>query len=281
MTKLEADKSIGYESGIMGSLSHDEHVSMQYSSSTRCRDVNAHSTMVVTDATTEIEAKTTTRSLRYGINTEGKGSVSAGVDAFIKEGGSDISYKGKSIAYGGNFTLDNRAYYKTRSDVSVTTDLKGDRTVVEDGQLGWGGSGADNLKYEEKTIGSDGTTEFNKDFDVDTGTAPNLNVTKSINYKSGDLGSLSQSEHVGMCYSNGSVNVHGKLVATNATGETEAEVSERNMHYGIDAEGNGTVSAGMDASVVDGDVDMTCKDASNAYGGNFAFQKEIGYKKPP
>jgi len=198
-TKFDADKSIGYESGIMGmgSLSHDEQVSMQYSSKTKCRDVNAHSTMVVTDATTEIEAKTTTRSLHYEINTESKGSVSAGVDAFIKEGRGDISYKGKSIASGGNFTLENDVYYKTRSYVSTTTDLKGDRTVVEDGQLGWA-SGTGNLKYDDKMIGSDGTTEFNKDFDVDTGTAPNLAVEKSIGYKSGDMGSLSQSEHVGM-----------------------------------------------------------------------------------
>ncbi|MCW3142093.1 MAG: hypothetical protein N2V72_08010, partial [Methanophagales archaeon] len=280
MTKIDADKSIGYESGNMGSLSHDEQVSMQYSSKTKCRDVNAHSMTVASNATIETEAKSTSRTLHYGIDTEGKGSLSADVDAFIMEGQSDISYKGKSNAYGGNFTLAKEVGYRTGHYVSITTDLQGDSTVVEDGQLGWR-SGTANLKYDTELIGTNGATELSKDFDVDTGTAPNLNVTKNIGYKSGDLGSLSQSEHVGMCYSNVSVNAYGKVVATNATTETEAEIAGKSLHYGIDAEGNGSVSAGVDASAMNGRTDMTCRDASNAYGGNFTFQKEIGYNKPP
>jgi len=86
---------------------------------------------------------------------------------------------------------------------------------------------------------------------------------------------------LGMCYSNASVDVHGKMVATVTNATTETEITGKSLHYGIDAEGNGTVSAGADASVVDEGTDMTCKDESNAYGGSFAFQKEIGYKKPP
>jgi hypothetical protein len=54
------------------------------------------------------------------------------------------------------------------------------------------------IGYNEKMIGSDGTTTFNKSFNVDTGTTPNLNVAKNIEYDSGDLGSLSHAEEVGM-----------------------------------------------------------------------------------
>ncbi len=278
-TNLEVDKSIVYKSGDMGSLSHAEQVGMQYSSKTKCRDVNAHSKMVVTNATTETEARITRKSLHYGIDAEGKGSVSAGVDAFVKEGRSDISYKGKSIAYG-NFTFDEKVDYTTKSSTSITTDLKGDRTVVEEGQFGWG-SGNENLKYDEKMIGSNGTTEFDKCFDVDTGTAPNLEVDKSIGYKSGDLGSLSHSEQVGMRYSGDEVNAYSEMVVTDVEAATETEVG-RDLLYETDAKGSGSVSAGVDASVEDGHTDMTYTDKSNAYGGNFTFEKKVGYKsKPP
>jgi hypothetical protein len=44
----------------------------------------------------------------------------------------------------------------------------------------------------------DGETVFVKDFGIDTGDAPNLNVMTSIGYKAGEIGALSYDEHVGM-----------------------------------------------------------------------------------
>ena len=285
---LAVTKDIGYKSGDLGSLSYDEQVGMRYSgaspplsSTTKCEDVNAYSEMVVTDvsATTETEVgitETDERDIHYGINAEGKGSVSAGVDAST----SSMSYKDKSNAYGGNFSLHKKVDYTSRPSTSITTDLKGDRTVVEKGQFGWE-SGNRSLLHNEKMIGSNGTTEFEKCVDVSTS---NIEVAKSIGYKSGDLGSLSHAEQVGIQYSSNTkcedVNAYGEMVVTNATTKTEVGITERSLYYGIDAEGNGSVSAGVDASVDDGRTDMTYKDKSNAYG-NFTFEKKIGYNKPP
>jgi hypothetical protein len=231
--------------------------------------------MAVTDveAATETEVgvtETDERDLHYGIDAEGKGSVSAGVDAST----SSMSYMDKSTAYGGNFRFNKKVDYTSKPSTSITTDLRGDRTVVEEGQLG-SESGNNNLKYGDKMIGSNGTTEFAKYVNASTS---NLDVTKNIGYKSGDLGSLSLSELVGVSNTKcEDVNAYGKLVATNVATETEVGITGRDLHYGIDAEGKGSVSAGVDASV---DTDMTYKDKSDAYG-NFTFKKEIGYNKPP
>ena len=54
------------------------------------------------------------------------------------------------------------------------------------------------IKYDEKMIASSGTTEFDKCFEVDTGTTPNLDVHKQIGYTQGVLGSLSHEEQVSM-----------------------------------------------------------------------------------
>jgi hypothetical protein len=277
-SNIKVDKSIGYKSGDLGSLSYDEQVGMRYSSTTKCEDVNAYSKMVATNAATETEVEITGSSLYYGIDAEGKGSVSAGVDASA----SSMSYKDKSAAYGGNLSLHKKVDYTSKPSTSITTDLKGDSTVVEEGQFR-GESGNDNLKYDDKMIGSNGTTEFEKYVDASTS---NIEVAKTIGYKSGDLGSLSHSEQVGMRYSSNTkcedVNAYGKMVVTNATIETEVEITERSLLYEIDAEGNGTVSAGVDAFVEDGRTDtdlgsrMTYNDVSIAYG-NFEFCKEIGY----
>ena len=285
---LGVDKSIGYKSGDLGSLSHAEQVGMRYSgaspplsSNTKCDEVNAHSEMVVTDveAATETEVgitETHERDLRYGIDAEGKGSVSAGVDASA----SSMTYKDKSAAYGGNFTLHKKVDYTSKPSTSITTDLKGDRTVVEEGQFR-GESGNRSLLHNDKMIGSNGTTEFEKCVDVSTS---NIEVAKSIGYKSGDLGSLSHAEQVGMRDSSGTkcedVNAYSEMVVTNATTETEVGITEGSVHYGIDAEGNGSVSAGVDAFVEDGCTDVTYEDKSNAYG-NFTFEKEVGYKSNP
>ena len=285
---LAVTKDIGYKSGDLGSLSNDEQVGMRYSgaspplsSTTKCEDVNTYSKMVVTDvsAATETEVgitETDERDLHYGIDAEGKGSVSAGVDAST----SSMAYKDKSMTYGSNFSLHKKVDYTSKPSTSITTDLKGDSTVVEEGQFR-GERGSRSLLHNDKMIGSNGTTEFEKCVDASTS---NLAVAKSIGYKSGDLGSLSYSEQVGMRYSSTTkcegVNAYGKMVVTNATTETEVGITERSLYYGIDAECTGSVAAGVDAFVDDGHTDMTYEDKSNAYG-NFTFEKRVGYKSNP
>jgi hypothetical protein len=147
------------------------------------------------------------------------------------------------------------------------------------------------IGYDEKMIGSSGTTEFNKSFFVDTGTTPNLNVTKNIGYsrESGALGSLSHAEQVGMkvisagkaaipghredvlcpfdkgewvpgipavpgCHEE--VNAYSTMVVTDveATTETSVGITEApvTLNYKIDATGAGLVKAGMDLYVEDG-----------------------------
>ncbi|MCW3129566.1 MAG: hypothetical protein N2V75_05660 [Methanophagales archaeon] len=54
------------------------------------------------------------------------------------------------------------------------------------------------IGYDEKMIGSNGTTDFDKCFIVDTNTTPNLQVHKQIGYTQGELGSLSYDEQLGM-----------------------------------------------------------------------------------
>jgi len=198
----------------------------------------------------------------------------------------------------------------TQTLIDVTTEIKSDGTVIEGEQFGWEtgngnllnnppispGEAVGSIKYDDKMISSNGTTEFTKNFGVNTNVTPNLAVDKDIGYKSGDLGSLSYHEQVGMRYSGASpplssdtkcedVNVYSKMVVADVEAATETEVGitetdERDLHYGIDAEGNGSVTAGVDASVGDGRTDMTCKDESNAYG-NFTFRKEIWYTSNP
>jgi hypothetical protein len=54
------------------------------------------------------------------------------------------------------------------------------------------------VTYNEDLKALDGETVFIKDFGIDTGDAPNLNVMTSIGYKAGAIGALSYDEHVGM-----------------------------------------------------------------------------------
>ena len=55
------------------------------------------------------------------------------------------------------------------------------------------------LDYKQDLKVTDGVTNFIKDLDVDTGSAPNLNVMKSIGYAQGEtIGSLSHDEEVEM-----------------------------------------------------------------------------------
>jgi hypothetical protein len=101
---------------------------------------------------------------------------------------------------------------KETETLDITTNIKCTGTVVESQRLSLeidSGNLLDNpplaagekygkIGYKQKMIASNGTTTFNKTFVVDTGTAPNLNVTKNIGYKSGDLGSLSHEEQLRM-----------------------------------------------------------------------------------
>ena len=191
-----------------------------------------------------------------------------------------------------------------------------------------------NIKYDENMIGLSGDTEFSTDFNLDTGDTPNLDVMKSIRYTSGELGSLSYVEQVGMkiiaagkpeeecddepgepdlCpfYPPGptpippipavpgsceEVNAYSAMVVTDVEATTETEIgitkAPVNLHYKIDAEGNGLVAAGVSAFVEDGrcgeDVDvwwglgsrMTYQGKSIAYG-NFEFCKGIWYTSNP
>jgi hypothetical protein len=98
--------------------------------------------------------------------------------------------------------------------IDITTEIKSDGTVIEGEQFGWEtgngnllnnpplspGEAVGSIKYDDKMISSNGTTEFTKNFGVNTNVTPNLAVTKAIGYKSGDLGSLSYAEQVGMHY---------------------------------------------------------------------------------
>jgi hypothetical protein len=90
--------------------------------------------------------------------------------------------------------------------------------VIEGEQFGWEtgngnllnnpplspGEAVGGIKYDDKMISSNGTTEFEKSFGVNTNVMPNIAVTKDIGYKSGDLGSLSYDEQAGMRYSGAS-----------------------------------------------------------------------------
>ena len=89
-----------------------------------------------------------------------------------------------------------------------------------------------------------------KNFGVNTNVTPNIAVTKDIDYKAGDLGSLSNDEQVGMRYS----------------GASPPLSSTTKCEDGVDAD--------TPASRV------TYEDKSDAYG-NFTFSKEIGYNKQP
>lgn len=183
----------------------------------------------------------------------------------------------------------------------VTTNIKCSGTVIENEDLSWKSSSQnllDNpplaageiygqIKYDENMIGLDGDTNFIKDFNVDTGIAQNLDVMKTIGYASGDLGSLSHNEEVGMkliAAGNAAsttttvplcpfepaitkvtpavpgnceeVNAYTTMVMTDVAATTITEVGVTgtpvNLLCGIAAGGDGTVAAGMSIFVADG-----------------------------
>lgn len=102
---------------------------------------------------------------------------------------------------------------KETETLGITTSVICNGSVVESQRLGLESSSKNLLDnpplgageeygkigYNEKMIGSSGTTNFDKTFDVNTGTAPNLDVHNGqIGYTQGSLGSLSHEEQVGM-----------------------------------------------------------------------------------
>jgi hypothetical protein len=195
---------------------------------------------------------------------------------------------------------------KETETLDITTNIKCNGSVVESQRLSLeidSGNLIDNpplannekygkIEYNEKMISSNGSTEFDKSFEVDTGTTPNLNVTKNIGYISGDLGSLSHAEQLGMkvifagkavipghredilcpfdkgewvpgkaavpgCHEE--VNAYSTMVVTDVDAEINAEVgitgdteAPVTLNYKIDATGAGLVKAGMDLYVEDG-----------------------------
>ena len=124
------------------------------------------------------------------------------------------------------------------------------------------------ITYNEDLKALDGETVFVKDFGIDTGDAPNLNVMTSMGYRAGEIGALSYDERVSMTLianptatrdvilcpfasaaigelpasceevSAGSSMMVTDVLATTRTkvGITESPVS---LHYGITATGSG------------------------------------------
>jgi hypothetical protein len=195
---------------------------------------------------------------------------------------------------------------KETETLDITTNIKCNGSVVESQRLSLeidSGNLIDNpplandekygkIGYNEKMISSNGSIEFDKSFFVDTGTTPNLNVTKNIGYRSGELGSLSHAEQLGMkvisagkaaipghredvlcpfdegewvpgklavpgCHEE--VNAYSTIVATDVAAETHTEVGITGdsgepvtLNYNINAVGTGLVVAGVDLYVADG-----------------------------
>jgi hypothetical protein len=189
--------------------------------------------------------------------------------------------------------------------LDITTNIKCNGSVVESQRLSLeidsdnlldnpplaAGEKYGKIGHNEKMIASNGTTTFNKSFNVDTGTTPNLNVTKNIGYKSGYLGSLSHAESVDMSLiSRGSfvyVSADSSMSVTdvNATTETSVWITKApvNLNYKIDAVGTGFVSAGVDLYAKDGrgadnlGSRMSYKERALGYGKSVHFTKDIGY----
>ena len=219
--------------------------------------------------------------------------------------------------------------------LKITTDITCSGTVVESQELSLeidsknllaplvplaAGEVYGKIKYDEIMIGSNGTTEFTKCFNVNTNVTPNLDVHKQIGYTASFLGLLSHDEQVGMTilaagkkkieepdcpfdkpkitYLLGSceeVNAYSRLMVVtdvSATTMTEVGITDTgapvNLNYDITATGDGLVVAGVYVDVQDGrrtDKDIgsrwTYMERSRA-SGEFEFTKKIGYKsKPP
>ena len=167
--------------------------------------------------------------------------------------------------------------------LTITTEIVCDRKVMEREKLNWecssknldnilkGSEKTGQIKYKEIMIGSGGDTEFTNNFKIDTGKTPNVEVTKSIRYTAdpeteSTISKLHHTEKVDMSLiSSGScvyVAAESSMSVTEvqATTETKAQKTRTpKLHYEIYAGGieglgsaaEGTISAGMRASVDD------------------------------
>ena len=124
------------------------------------------------------------------------------------------------------------------------------------------------ITYNEDLKALDGGTVFVKDFGIDTGDAPNLNVMTSMGYKAGAIGALSYDESVSMTLianptatrdvilcpfasaaigelpaSCEEVSAGSSMMVTDVLATTRTQVgitgSPVNLHYGITATGSG------------------------------------------
>ena len=124
------------------------------------------------------------------------------------------------------------------------------------------------VTYNEGLKALDGETVFIKDFGIDTGDAPNLDVMTSMGYKAGGIGALSYDERVGMTIianptatrdvilcpfasaaegelpaSCEEVSARSSMMVTDvlATTRTQVGITESpvSLHYGITATGSG------------------------------------------
>ena len=159
------------------------------------------------------------------------------------------------------------------------------------------------LDYKEDLKVTDGITNFIKDLDIDTGSAPNLNVMKSIGYtQAGTIGSLSHDEEVDvgivaawtwtsdviLCpfaaaatgdrlpASCEDVEASSKMVVTDvlATTVTKVAISESplELHYEIDATGlGGAGTPAVGHIVAEFEVHVEDGSASEAAGGHCAL----------
>ncbi len=188
--------------------------------------------------------------------------------------------------------------------LTITTEILCDRKVIESEQLNWecsnktldniikGTEKQGQIKYNGNMIASGGYTEFDKDFKIDTGETPNLEVTKSIGYTAGEKGSLSHAENVAMSLiSNAScvyVAAESSMSVTEvqAATETKAQMTRTpKLHYEIYAGGiegpgtlaEGTISAGMSAFVEDERKGLKLG-YKTTVDGSFNFYKVMDFK---
>ncbi len=206
-----------------------------------------------------------------------------------------------TIAFSGVVSA-NRAVTHTPGieTLTITTEVVCDKKVKEIEQLNWecssnasldnhplaSGAKYGKIKYKESTFSSGGATNLYKDFWVDTGKAPNLEVKKNIGYTAtSEKGSLSHAEGVDMSLkSRGScvyITAGSSMCMTEAqvTTETKAQITRTpELHYEIYAgEGEGTMSAGMSASVDDKRKRLKFS-YKTTVDGSFEFYKVVYFK---